>query len=111
VSAANGNDGNSCGFGAPCRNFQRAHNQTNDQGEITVLNPGDYGMVTVKKSISIVNDGGGEAGVQVSGGTLGSPAIGITIDAPNAYVNLRGLTIQGIGSSFQHGFSSTMASR
>jgi len=107
VSAASGSDGNSCGLGAPCRTFQRAHNQTNDQGEITVLDPGDYGIVTISKSISIVNDGNGEASILVSGNNTG-----ITIDAANAYVNLRGLTVQGVGTGtgilFGRGFSPTM---
>src|SRR5215472_4205877 len=75
VSAASGNDGNNCGFGAPCRNFQRAHDQTNDQGEITVLDPSDFGLLTITKSINIMNDGGGEASILVKGG-----ATGITIN-------------------------------
>jgi len=92
VSAVNGNDGNDCSRPAPCRTFQAAHDKTLDQGDITVLDPGGYGAVTIRKSISIVNDGVGEASILVSGG-----ATGITVAAPNAYVNLRGLTVQGIG--------------
>jgi hypothetical protein len=110
VSAAGGNDANDCNRATPCRTFQVAHNKTFDQGEITVLDPGGYGAVTITKSISIVNDGVGEAGVLVSGG-----AIGITINAPaGGYVNLRGLTIQGIGFGggtglrFNTGFSLTI---
>src|SRR5215472_9996445 len=108
VSAAGGSDGNSCGFGAPCRNFQRAHDQTNDEGVITVLDPGDYGLLTIRKSISIVNDGGGEASILVSGG-----AVGITVNGgTGTYVNLRGITIQGVGKGtglvFNTGFSLTM---
>src|SRR5262249_32480089 len=77
----------------PCRTFQVAHDKTNDQGEITVLDPGGYGAVIITKSISIVNDGVGEAGTLVSGG-----ATGITINgAATSSVNLRGLTVQGIG--------------
>ena len=93
VSAASGSDANDCNLATPCRTFQGAHDKTNDQGEITVLDPGGYGAVTITKSISIVNDGVGEAGMLVSGG-----ATGITVNAPAAaYVNLRGLTVQGIG--------------
>src|SRR5262249_17416014 len=73
--------------------FQAAHDKTNDQGEITVLDPGGYGGLTITKSISVVNDGVGEAGMLVSGGSNG-----IFVNAGGAsYVNLRGLTIQGIG--------------
>jgi hypothetical protein len=108
VSAVNGHDANNCGFGAPCRSFQRAHDQTNDQGEITVLDAAEYGIVTITKSISIVNDGGGEASIQVKFNFAG-----ITINGgPGTYVNLRGITIQGVGPGtglqFNSGFSLTM---
>src|SRR5262245_23455847 len=88
-----GNDGNDCNRLTPCRTFQRAHDQTLALGEITVLDPGGYGAVTITKGISIINDGVGEAGALVSGGLNG-----ITINAgPNGKVSLRGLTIKGIG--------------
>src|SRR6266511_3128167 len=92
--SANGNDANTCHCSQPCRTFQRAHDQTLDQGELTVLDPGGYGPVTITKSISIVNDGVGEASIQVSGG-----GTGITVNAPAGagYVNLRGITIQVVG--------------
>jgi len=88
-----GNDANDCGRATPCRTFQRAHDQALALGEITVLDPGGYGAVTITKNISIINDGVGEAGVLVSGaGTA------ITVNAPaGAAVTLRGLTIKGIG--------------
>src|SRR5712692_4199912 len=90
--SANGNDANTCHCTQPCRAFQRAHDQTLSDGEITVLDPGGYGPVTITKSISIVNDGVGEASIQVSQGLTG-----ITVNAPSAgYVNLRGITIQGV---------------
>jgi len=93
VSAATGNDANNCDRPTPCRTFQTAHNKTNDLGEITVLDPGGYGTVTITKSISLVNDGVGEASILVSG-----DSVGITIAAGSAsYINLRGITVQGIG--------------
>ena len=110
VSAAIGSDGNNCDRPTPCRTFQAAHNKTNADGEITVLDPGGYGSLMITKSISIVNDGVGESSILVSGG-----ATGININAGTAaYVNLRGLTIQGIGFGggsglfFAAGFSLTM---
>src|SRR4051812_23562434 len=88
-----GSDGNDCSRLTPCRNFQRAHDQTLASGEITVLDPGGYGAVTITKGISIINDGVGEAGALVSGGLNG-----VTINAgANDAVTLRGLTIKGIG--------------
>ena len=53
----------------------------------------DYGMVTITKAISIVNEGAGAATIGISSGN------GVTITAgtrDNVY--LRGLTIQGFGS-------------
>jgi len=88
-----GNDANDCGRFTPCRTFQRAHDQTLSLGEITVLDPGGYGAVTITKGISIINDGVGEAGALISGGFTG-----ITISAPaTEAVSLRGLTVKGIG--------------
>src|SRR5262245_3962942 len=88
-----GNDANDCSRFAPCRTFQRAHDNTLAAGEITVLDPGGYGAVTINKSISIINDGVGEAGVLVSSGLAG-----ITVNAgAGDTVSLRGLTIKGIG--------------
>src|SRR5262249_16222158 len=93
VSAATGSDANNCDRPTPCRSFQGAHDKTNDQGDITLLDPGGYGSVVITKSISIVNDGVGEASVLVSGG-----ATGITVNGgAMTSVNLRGITVQGIG--------------
>jgi hypothetical protein len=93
VSAASGNDANDCNRLTPCRTFQVAHDKTLAAGEITVLDPGGYGAVTITKGISIINDGVGEAGVLVSGGLAG---ITINAGAEDA-VSLRGLTVKGIG--------------
>src|SRR6266540_4944283 len=114
VSLAKGSDANSstsCHCTTPCRTFATAAANTLAEGEITVLDPGDYGGLTITKSISINNDSGGEASITVSGGTTG-----IIVNAPNGagYVNLRGLTIQGVGFGggtglvFNTGFALTM---
>jgi len=94
VSAEIGNDANvpNCSRTAPCRTFQAAHDNTLAQGEVTVLDPGSYGAVAITKNISIINDGVGEAGILVSGGS-----IGISVNAAGASVTLRGLSIKGIG--------------
>jgi hypothetical protein len=91
--SSNGSDAADCSRLAPCRTFQVAHDNTLTNGEITVLDPGGYGAVTITKAISIINDGVGEAGTLVSGGLNG-----ITVSAGAAdAVTLRGLTIKGIG--------------
>jgi len=109
VSAA-GSDANDCSRFAPCRTFQGAHDKTNPDGEVTVLDAGGYGSLKITKSISIVNDGAGEASILVSGG-----GTGVTINGGSAaYMNLRGITIQGIGFGggtglvFDSGFALTM---
>src|SRR5262249_6781459 len=91
-TGSSGNVGLSCPRTAPCRNFADAYSVTDPNGEITVLDPGSYGALTIQKNISIVNDGVGEAGILVSGGFTG-----LTIDAAGAAVTLRGITIKGIG--------------
>ena len=96
VSMAKGSDSNSasnCHCTTPCRTFATAAANTLADGEITVLDPGDYGGLTITRSISINNDSGGEASITVPGGNTGI----IVNAAAGAYVNLRGLTIQGVG--------------
>ncbi|MEA2939394.1 MAG: hypothetical protein QOC56_2898 [Alphaproteobacteria bacterium] len=107
--SANGSDANTCARPQPCRTLQGAHNKTNAGGEINMLDPAGYGIVTINKSISIVNDGVGSAGVLV-----GASQTGITINAgPNDVINLRGLIIEGAGAGqdgivFSSGKSLTM---
>src|SRR5215472_15944025 len=58
-----GSDSNNGSLSAPCPSFQHAHDMTNAGGEITVLDPGGYGPVTISKAIALINDGVGEAGI------------------------------------------------
>src|SRR5882757_6750105 len=71
-----GNDANPCTRTQPCLTFQAAHDKTAAGGEIDVLDPGGYGTVTITKSISIVNEGVGVAGIRTVAG-----ATAITINA------------------------------
>src|SRR5262249_46918435 len=91
--SSSGSDLNNCDRLTPCRTFQHAHDQTLANGEITVLDPGGYGAVIINRTISIINDGVGEAGALVSGGVTGITINGAATDV----VNLRGLTVKGIG--------------
>jgi hypothetical protein len=89
-----GTDSGACVLAAPCRTFAFALTQTNAGGEIDVLDPAGYGAVTITKSISIVNDGAGVAGIQTVPGVNG-----VTINAgASDSVHLRGLTIEGLGT-------------
>ncbi len=87
-----GADNAGCGpIATPCRTLQFAHDQTAAGGEIDVLDPAGYGAVVINKSISIVNDGVGVAGV-----LAGAGANAITINAgASDRVLLRGLAIEG----------------
>jgi hypothetical protein len=84
---------------APCRSLQYAHdNAVIAGGEIDILDPAGYGAITITKSISIVNDGVGTAGVQATSGNA------ITIEAgPTASVYLRGLNVDGVLGSASNG--------
>jgi hypothetical protein len=88
-----GTDSGACTRAAPCRTFAFAITQTAAGGEIDVLDPADYGTVTIAKAISIVNDGVGVAAIGAATGH------GVTINAgATDSVHLRGLTIDGLGS-------------
>ena len=87
-----GDDANPCSRTAPCKTFAGAISKTAAGGEISVLDPGGFGGVTITKSITI-NNVGGEAGVLVSG----TNAIIINAAATDR-VTLRGLNIEGLGT-------------
>src|SRR6266480_5177096 len=86
-----GDDLNPCSRTAPCKTFAGAISKTAAGGEISVLDPGGFGAVTITKSITI--DGTGMLGSILAAGTTG---INInmtgTADAAKS-VRLRGLTI------------------
>src|SRR5436190_3757748 len=85
-----GDDANPCSRTAPCKTFAGAISKTAAGGEISALDPGGFGAVTITKSISITNDGAGEAGILASG----TNAI-IVNAAASDVVNLRGIIIDG----------------
>lgn len=87
-----GDDANPCSRTAPCKTFAGAISKTAAGGEISVLDPGGFGGVTITKSITLTGIGA-EAGVLVSGTNA------IVINAADTdRVVLRGLTIEGLGT-------------
>ncbi|PYQ51096.1 MAG: hypothetical protein DMF59_08935, partial [Acidobacteria bacterium] len=48
-----GDDANPCSRTAPCKTFAGAISKTAAGGEISVLDPGGFGAVTITKSITI----------------------------------------------------------
>ena len=86
-----GDDANPCSRTAPCETFAGAFSKTAAGGEIDVLEPGDFGALTITNAITI--DGGGalEAGVRVTSGNA------ITVNAGSSdVVALRNLSLQGL---------------
>lgn len=87
-----GDDVNPCSRTAPCKTFAGAISKTAAGGEISVLDPGGFGVVTITKSITI--DGGG-----IVGSILASLSNGVIVNAGiNDTVRLRNLSINGAGN-------------
>ena len=71
------------------QDVRRGHLETAAGGEISVLDPGGFGTVTITKSISIVADGS-------EGSILAAATNGININAgPTDQVTIHGLKIEG----------------
>ncbi|WP_201312850.1 right-handed parallel beta-helix repeat-containing protein [Dyella sp. EPa41] len=87
-----GDDANPCSRTAPCKTFAGAISKTTSAGEISVLDPGGFGALTITKAITL--SGGGElASVLVSGTN------GIVVAAGQAdTVVLRNIEFTGGGS-------------
>ena len=85
-----GDDANPCSRTAPCKTFAGAISKTAAGGEISVLDPGGFGAVTITKSITL-DGGGGQVASILAAGTNG-----IVINAAGITVTLRNLRINGI---------------
>jgi hypothetical protein len=93
-----GDDLNPCSRTAPCKTFAGAISKTFINGEIDCLDPGGYGAVTITKSITI--DCTGTFGSILASGTTGvTISIAVNANDPFRTVRLRGLSINGTGSS------------
>jgi hypothetical protein len=89
-----GKDVSTCGpETTPCRTFQFTHDHiVLAGGQIRVKDPGDYGALTINKSISIINDGVGVAGISVPSGD----AISINAVTDDS-IFIKGLSLDGGG--------------
>jgi hypothetical protein len=90
-----GNDANPCSRSAPCQTFAGAFNKTATNGEISVLDPGGYGIITITKSITISGDGT-LAGILNAGST--GITVNITTNLTTDIVVIRNISINGAGS-------------
>ncbi len=87
-----GDDANPCSRTAPCKTFAGAISKTANGGEISVLDPGGFGAVTITKSITISGDG-------TLAGILAAGTNGVVINAlATDRVTLRNLSIVGAGT-------------
>lgn len=94
-----GDDVNPCSRTAPCKTFAGAISKTAAGGEISVLDPGGFGTVTITKSITLTADGD-------LGSILSSSTNGIVINAaPTDVVTISGIEINGSSKSSFPGLS------
>lgn len=87
-----GDDANPCSRTAPCKTFAGAMSKTAAQGEISVLDPGGFGALTITKAITVNGDG-------TLAGILNAGSTGIIVNAgANDVVYIRNLSINGAGT-------------
>jgi len=87
-----GDDANPCSRTAPCKTFAGAISKTAAGGEISVLDPGGFGAVTITKAITINGDG-------TLAGILSAGTTGIIVNAGvNDRVIIRSISINGAGT-------------
>jgi hypothetical protein len=91
-----GDDVNPCSRTAPCKTFAGGQNKTATGGEISVLDPGGYGAITITKSLTL-NGEGTLAGILASGGQTGI-IVNITTNLTTNKVVVRSISIQGAGT-------------
>jgi hypothetical protein len=101
VSAA-GSDSNNCAsVTTPCRHFANAYAVTNPNGEIFVLDPANYGALTITGPVSIEGHGWASLAA-VSGGAA------ITINANTGdKINIVGVVLDGINIASTTGIQFT----
>jgi hypothetical protein len=89
-----GSDSNACTRASPCATFNRALSVTGDGGQVSCLDSGNYGEITINISVSI--DCTGTVGAALFDSYTSSTCTqAIRIDAPGKFVSLRGLNIGG----------------
>ncbi|MEY2562661.1 MAG: hypothetical protein QOH88_854 [Verrucomicrobiota bacterium] len=91
-----GDDVNPCSRTAPCKTFAGAISKTATGGEISVLDPGGFGTLTITKSIT-VNGDGTLAGV-LSASAPQAFLVNITTNLTTDKVVIRNVSINGAGT-------------
>jgi hypothetical protein len=89
-----GDDANPCSLANPCKTFAGAISKTTAGGEIDVLTPGAFGVVTISKALTIDGGGGQISSLQQAGTN------GVTVTAgAGDVVTLRNLQFQGLAQA------------
>lgn len=95
-----GDDVNPCSRTAPCKTYAGAISKTAAGGEISTLDPGGFGAVTITKSMTINGTKGSGFGSILHSGTNGVNVNDSASGAPNSIiVTLRDLNINGAGTT------------
>ncbi|HEX9423149.1 MAG TPA: right-handed parallel beta-helix repeat-containing protein [Pyrinomonadaceae bacterium] len=89
-----GDDVNPCSRTAPCKTFAGAISKTATGGEISVLDPGGYGALTITKAITVDGGTGSGWGSVLAAGISGF-TVNITTNLSTDKVILRNLSING----------------
>src|SRR5580704_15680182 len=92
--SSTGNDGNNClNTATPCRHFSATYDATPAGGEIDVLDPGNYGGLTITGPVSIQGHGWASSAASPNGG-----ATFIINARTNDQINIRGVLLDGLGA-------------
>jgi len=95
-----GDDVNPCSRTAPCKTYAGAISKTAAGGEISTLDPGGFGAVTITKSMTINGTKGAGFGSILHSGTNGVNVNDSASGSPNSIiVTLRDLSINGAGTT------------
>ena len=95
-----GDDANPCSRTAPCKTFAGAISKTAAGGEIDVLDPGGFGVVTITKAMTI------DGGTGLTGSILAAGTNGVVVNAGVAdNVVLRNLSINGVNGTVSPGLN------
>jgi hypothetical protein len=91
--SGSGNDNNACTFASPCLTFAGALAKTTAGGIITAMDAGDFGAVSINKSVTI--DGNNLGSITYSGSSISM----ISITNSLANVTVQNLTINGLDTA------------
>lgn len=96
-----GDDLNPCSRTAPCKTYAGAISKTANHGEISTLDPGGFGTVTITKNITIDGTNGAGFGSILAAGTNGVNVNDSATATPGTIVvTLRNLSINGANTGF-----------